>query len=76
MSSNLDARLSDSPELIQPLDRGDFDNREVLGVLHEICYAGPVGLMCYGIPDDTREHLGRSIKTWKSWQDVRKPAEK
>jgi len=53
--------------LIQPLDRGDFDNRELLGVLREIGYDGPVGLMCYGIPDDTREHLGRSIRVWKSW---------
>ena len=55
--------------LIQPLDRGDFDNRELLGVLHEIGYEGPVGLMCYGIPDDTREHLGRSMTTWQSWQE-------
>lgn len=55
--------------LIQPLDRGDFDNRELLGVLHEIGYHGPVGLMCYGIPDDTRQHLQRSMNTWKSWQE-------
>jgi sugar phosphate isomerase/epimerase len=55
--------------LIQPLDRGDFDNQALLKVLREIGYAGPVGLMCYGIPDDTHEHLGRSIKTWKSWQE-------
>ncbi|MHB8903264.1 MAG: sugar phosphate isomerase/epimerase family protein [Thermoguttaceae bacterium] len=55
--------------LIQPLDRGDFDNRQLLAVLKEIGYTGPVGLMCYGIPDNTREHLARSIKTWKSWQE-------
>ena len=55
--------------LIQPLDRGDFDNRELLTVLKEIGYDGPVGLMCYGIPDDTREHLSRSINVWKSWQE-------
>ncbi|NLS96196.1 MAG: sugar phosphate isomerase/epimerase [Planctomycetaceae bacterium] len=57
--------------LIQPLDRGDFDNRALLGVLRDIDYRGPVGLMCYGIPDDTREHLTRSMKTWKSWQTPR-----
>lgn len=57
--------------LIQPLDRGDFDNRALLGVLHETGYRGPVGLMCYGIPDDTREHLTRSMKTWRSWQTPR-----
>ncbi len=55
--------------LIQPLDRGDFDNRRLLAVLKEIGYTGPVGLMCYGIPDNTREHLERSMKTWKSWQE-------
>ncbi len=53
--------------LIQPLDQGDFDNRAVLATLKEIGYAGPVGIMCYGIPGDTREHLQRSMKTWKQW---------
>ncbi len=55
--------------LIQPLDRGDFDNRQLLAVLKEIGYTGPVGLMCYGIPDNTREHLQRSMKTWRSWPE-------
>ena len=55
--------------LIQPLDKGDFDNRELLKTLREIGYDGPVGLMCYGIPDDTPDHLTRSMKTWKSWQE-------
>lgn len=54
--------------LIQPLDKGDFDNRELLTVLREAGYQGPIGLMCYGVPDDTREHLTRSIQTWRSWQ--------
>ena len=54
--------------LIQPLDRGDFDNRELLNTLQKIGYRGPVGLMCYGIPDDTAEHLGRSIDVWKKWK--------
>ena len=55
--------------LIQPLDRGDFDNRALLGLLQEIAYDGPIGLMCYGIPDNTREHLQRSMQVWKSWQE-------
>ena len=54
--------------LIQPLDRGDFDNRALLGLLQEIAYDGPIGLMCYGIPDNTPEHLERSMRVWKSWQ--------
>ncbi len=52
--------------LIQPLDRGNFDNRELLSVLRDAGYRGAVGLMCYGIPDNTREHLTRSMQTWKS----------
>ncbi len=55
--------------LIQPLDRGDFDNGELLALLKQIGYRGPVGLMCYGIPDDTRDHLQRSMQVWKSWQE-------
>ncbi len=54
--------------LIQPLDRGDFDNRQLLATLREIGYRGPIGLMCYGIPGDAREHLDRSMKVWKTWQ--------
>lgn len=54
--------------LIQPLDQGDFDNRRLLTTLREIGYRGPIGLMCYGIPGDSREYLPRSMKFWKSWE--------
>lgn len=54
--------------LIQPLDRGDFDNRQLLATLREIGYRGPIGLMCYGIPGDARKHLERSMQVWRSWQ--------
>ena len=54
--------------LIQPLDRGDFDNRELLFTLRDAGYRGPVGLMCYAIPGDAREHLERSMKVWKAWE--------
>lgn len=53
--------------LIQPLDRGDFDNRKLLAALQEIGYRGPVGIMCYGIPGDAREYLQRSMNTWREW---------
>jgi len=53
--------------MIQPLDRGNFDNRQLLAVLREAGYRGPIGLMCFGIPH-TREHLARSMKVWKTWQ--------
>jgi alpha-L-fucosidase len=54
--------------LIQPLDKGDFDNRALLTALNEIGYHGPVGLMCYGVPDEPRDHLTRSMKVLRSWQ--------
>ena len=54
--------------LILPLDQGDFDNRELLATLRDVGYRGPIGLMCYGIPGDAREHLERSVKVWKTWE--------
>ena len=54
--------------LIQPLDCGDFDNRQLLATLREAGYQGPVGLMCESIPDDLQEHLARSMKLWRIWQ--------
>jgi sugar phosphate isomerase/epimerase len=54
--------------LIQPLDAGDFNNRQLLRTLSEIGYRGPIGLMCYGIPGDAREHLERSLRVWRTWQ--------
>jgi sugar phosphate isomerase/epimerase len=54
--------------LIQPLDLGDFNNRQLLSTLREIDYRGPIGLMCYGIAGDARDYLERSMKVWKTWQ--------
>jgi sugar phosphate isomerase/epimerase len=51
--------------LIRPLDEGDFDHRQLLATLREIGYRGPVGLMCYGVPGDARDHLARSMTTWR-----------
>lgn len=53
--------------LIQPLDQGDFDNPALLRFLDECGYRGPVGLMCFGIAGDPRDHLARSLRTWNSW---------
>ena len=54
--------------LIQPLDRGNFDNFQLLATLREAGYRGPIGLMCYGVPGDAQDHLARSMKVWSSWQ--------
>jgi sugar phosphate isomerase/epimerase len=50
---------------IQPLDKGSFDVGKFLKTLKEFGYKGPIGLQCYGIGGDTREHLARSMEAWK-----------
>jgi sugar phosphate isomerase/epimerase len=50
---------------IQPLGQGNFDVAGFLRVLRELGYTGPIGLQCYGIGGDTREHLARSMEAWR-----------
>jgi sugar phosphate isomerase/epimerase len=50
---------------IQPLDRGSFDMGGLLKTLKELGYKGPIGLQCYGIGGDAREHLAHSMGAWK-----------
>ncbi len=50
---------------IQPLDTGTFDVGKLLRTLKELGYKGPVGLQCYGIGGDAREHLARSMAAWQ-----------
>jgi sugar phosphate isomerase/epimerase len=50
---------------IQPLDKGSFDVGKLLKTLDELGYQGPIGLQCYGIGGDTREHLARSMSAWR-----------
>lgn len=52
-------------ELIQPLDRGTYDVSQVLRLLREMRYAGPVGLQHYGISGDARVNLEHSMAAWK-----------
>jgi len=51
---------------IQPLDKGSFDLARFLKTLKELGYKGPVGLQCYGIGGDARDHLARSMTAWRS----------
>ena len=51
--------------LIQPLDKGTYDNSKVIEVLDEIGYRGPVGLQCYRIQGSDRDHLAGSMEAWK-----------
>ncbi|MEI8373586.1 MAG: sugar phosphate isomerase/epimerase [Planctomycetota bacterium] len=50
---------------IQPLDKGSFDVGSLLATLKELGYKGPIGLQCFGIGGDTREHLARSMTAWR-----------
>lgn len=50
---------------IQPLDKGSFDIAGFLCTLHNLGYTGPIGLQCYGIGGDAREHLARSLASWR-----------
>lgn len=54
--------------LIQPLDRGSFDIKKLLNKLKDLNYTGPIGLMCYGIGGDARDHLTRSMAAWRKLQ--------
>ncbi len=51
--------------LIQPLDRGTFDNARVLAILRRLGYTGPIGLQCYGVKGDKHENLKRSMQAWR-----------
>ncbi len=50
---------------IQPLDQGSFDVGALLRTLKDLGYQGPIGLQCYGIGGDVREHLARSLSAWR-----------
>jgi sugar phosphate isomerase/epimerase len=50
---------------IQPLDKGSFNVAALLATLKELGYKGPIGLQCYGIGGDAREHLARSMIAWR-----------
>ena len=50
---------------IQPLDKGSFNVGLLLKTLKDLGYKGPIGLQCYGIGGDAREHLARSLAAWQ-----------
>jgi sugar phosphate isomerase/epimerase len=58
-------RGADWDALIQNLDQGAFDAGQVLDILEEIGYQGPIGLQGYGIGGDVRANLDRSMQAWQ-----------
>lgn len=57
---------------IQPLDSGSFDVGALLDILGDLGYRGPIGLQCYGITGDARDHLTRSMAAWRRFTEERK----
>jgi sugar phosphate isomerase/epimerase len=55
-------------QMIRPLDQGEFDLFGLLKTLRELGYKGPVGLQCYGLGGDARDHLERSMAAWRKLQ--------
>jgi sugar phosphate isomerase/epimerase len=53
---------------IQPLDRGSFEVATLLRTLDELGYKGPIGLQCFGLGGDARDHLARSMAAWRKMQ--------
>jgi len=57
--------------LIQPLDRGDFDVRELLAELQRLGYRGPIGLQGYDVANhlgiEPAENLRRSMAAWRDY---------
>lgn len=71
-ADHADAIRNGTGNWLQPLDRGDFDVALLLNALKTFGYKGPVGLQCWGIEGDARDHLKRSMDAWKK---LNRPAE-
>jgi sugar phosphate isomerase/epimerase len=54
----------DWSRLIQPLGEGSFDVLNVLRILRDKNYKGPVGLQCYNIKGEPSDFLKISIGSW------------
>jgi sugar phosphate isomerase/epimerase len=66
-----DRNGKDWGELIQPLDRGDFNIGGLLAELKRLGYGGPIGLQGYDVANhlgiDPSENLRRSMAAWRNY---------
>ena len=53
-------------DAIKPLDKGDYDVSNFVSVLQKIKFKGKTMLHTFGIEDEPRDHLSRSIKKWNT----------
>lgn len=67
MIANDKANWSDA---IQPLDKGDYDVSNFVAVLQKIKFKGKTILHTFGIEDEPRDHLSRSITKWRTTVDT------
>ena len=51
-------------QLIQTLDRGDYNQKALFQMLRDLGFEGNVGFQCYAIQGDSRDNLKRSIGAW------------
>jgi sugar phosphate isomerase/epimerase len=68
-TDHADAIKAGTGNWLQPLDKGEYDVFNVLKTLKDLGYKGPVGLQCYGIEGDARDHLARSMAAWKKYME-------
>ncbi|WP_418263627.1 hypothetical protein [Flavobacterium faecale] len=66
MIANDKANWSDA---IQPLDKGDYDVSNFVAVLQKIKFKEKTILHTFGIEDEPRDHLSRSITKWRTIVD-------
>ena len=52
-------------KLIQPLGQGSYDIKRLLQTLKDLNYAGPIGVIGYGIKQPAKQHLKQSISYWQ-----------
>lgn len=53
-------------QLIQPLDKGTFDQNALFKLLDELEFEGKVGLQCYNIKGDAKTNLTGSFEAWET----------
>ena len=63
-----DTRQMGWERLIQPLGEGSFDTYQLVKLLLDNGYKGPVGLQCYNLKGDAAVTLTKSIQTWKDYK--------
>ncbi len=63
-----DTRQMGWDRLIQPLDRGSYEVGAFLKKLDAAGYVGPIGFQGFGIKDEPREVLSRTMTAWKKFR--------